>query len=95
MSIDRKTVKKIAGLARIEVSEAEEDHLALELSKMLNFIEQLAEVNTDGVEPLTSVSALGMRTRPDVVNDGGIAVQVLTNAPEATSDYFTVPKVVE
>jgi aspartyl-tRNA(Asn)/glutamyl-tRNA(Gln) amidotransferase subunit C len=95
MSIDRKTVKKIAGLARIEVSEAEEDHLALELSKMLNFIEQLAEVNTDGVEPLTSVSALGMRTRPDVVNDGSIAVQVLTNAPEATSDYFTVPKVVE
>lgn len=95
MSIDIATVKKVAKLARIDVDEAETLHLAQELSKMLAFVEQLTEVNTDGVAPLTSVSSQGMRMRADIVNDGNIATDVLANAPEATSDYFTVPKVVE
>lgn len=95
MSIDVTVVKKVAGLARIAVDDAEAAHMANELSKMLAFVEQLTEVNTDGIAPLTSVSSQGMRMRPDVINDGDIASDVLSNAPEATSGYFTVPKVVE
>ena len=95
MSIDVHVVKKVAGLARLAVDDAETTHLTSELSKMIAFVEQLTEVNTDGVEPLTSISSMGMRMRADVINDGNIATDVLANAPEATSGYFTVPKVVE
>jgi aspartyl-tRNA(Asn)/glutamyl-tRNA(Gln) amidotransferase subunit C len=99
MSLDKATVRNIAELARIEVREEELDHLAGELSGILTFVEQLAEVNTDGVEPMASVADLTLPMRQDVVNDGGQAEAVLINAPDAVREddggFFTVPKVVE
>jgi aspartyl-tRNA(Asn)/glutamyl-tRNA(Gln) amidotransferase subunit C len=99
MSLDKATVRNIAELARIEVREEELDHLAGELSGILTFVEQLAEVNTDGVEPMASVADLTLPMRKDVVNDGGQAEAVLANAPDAVREddggFFTVPKVVE
>jgi aspartyl-tRNA(Asn)/glutamyl-tRNA(Gln) amidotransferase subunit C len=95
MSLDKTAVRAIAELARIEVPEEELDHLAGELSKILTFVEQLAEVDTDGVEPMTSVSEITPPLRPDAVTDGGYADAVLANAPEAEEGFFTVPKVVE
>jgi len=95
----RAAVRNIAELARIEVREEELDHLAGELSGILTFVEQLAEVNTDGVEPMASVADLTLPMRKDVVNDGGYADAVLANAPDAIREdeggFFTVPKVVE
>ncbi|MCR6630892.1 MAG: Asp-tRNA(Asn)/Glu-tRNA(Gln) amidotransferase subunit GatC [Magnetospirillum sp.] len=99
MSLDKATVRNIAELARIEVREDELDHLAGELSGILTFVEQLAEVNTDGVEPMASVAAITLPMRKDVVTDGGYAQAVLANAPDAIQEedggFFTVPKVVE
>lgn len=95
MSLDRTAVRAIAELARIEVPEEELDHLAGELSNILVFIEQLAEVDTDGVLPMTSVADLTLPMRADEVTDGGYAAAVLANAPEAEDGFFTVPKVVE
>ncbi|HTH16519.1 MAG TPA: Asp-tRNA(Asn)/Glu-tRNA(Gln) amidotransferase subunit GatC [Magnetospirillum sp.] len=99
MSLDKATVRNIAELARIEVREEELDHLAGELSNILTFVEQLAEVNTDGVAPMASVAAVTLPTRKDVVNDGGYPQAVLVNAPDAIREeeggFFTVPKVVE
>jgi len=95
MSLDKATVRNIANLARIEVRDEELDHLAGELSNILHFVEQLAEVNTDGVEPMTSVAAMTLPMRRDVITDGGQPDAVLRNAPEAEDGFFTVPKVVE
>ncbi len=95
MSIDRATVAKIAHLARIKVPEAEQVHLASELSKILAFVEQLAEVDTEGVAPMTSAVATTLRRRPDEVDDGGIREAVLANAPDRAEGFFGVPKVIE
>jgi aspartyl-tRNA(Asn)/glutamyl-tRNA(Gln) amidotransferase subunit C len=95
MSIDKNTVKKVARLARIRISDDEVDVLSGELSKILAMIEQLNEVKTDGVEPMTSVIEMQMPEREDKVTDGGIPEKILANAPEQTAGFFVVPKVVE
>jgi aspartyl-tRNA(Asn)/glutamyl-tRNA(Gln) amidotransferase subunit C len=95
MSVDAATVRRIAHLARIAVTDAEVPHLQGELNTMLAFVEQLSEVNIDGVEPMTSVMPMEMKKRPDVVNDGEIADEVVANAPETRDHFFLVPKVVE
>ncbi len=95
MSIDTKTVHRIAHLARLKLPEAEYEQLAGELSKIIDWMEQLDEVDVNGVEPLANVNDENLRRRDDVVNDGGKAEDVLANAPARTGDFFTVPKVVE
>jgi aspartyl-tRNA(Asn)/glutamyl-tRNA(Gln) amidotransferase subunit C len=95
MSLDKATVAKIAHLARIKVPKADQEHLAGELSNILHFVEQLDEVDTQGVAPMTSVVAQQLRRRADQVTDGNYRDKVLANAPEATEGFFTVPKVVE
>ena len=95
MSVDSTTVRRIARLARIKVADDEIEHLKDELSAMLAFVEQLSEVNVDGVEPMTSVTPMEMKKRADVVTDGGIVEAVLRNAPARQGDFFMVPKVVE
>ena len=95
MSVDSATVRRIAHLARIAVTDEEVPHLQGELNAMLAFVEQLSEVNVDGVEPMTSVMPMEMKKRPDVVNDGEIADDVVRNAPETQGHFFLVPKVVE
>ena len=95
MSVDAATVRRIAHLARIAVTDAEVPHLQGELNAMLAFVEQLQEVNVDGVEPMTSVMPMDMKKREDVVNDGEIVDKVTANAPEAEGNFFLVPKVIE
>jgi len=95
MSVDEKMVRRIANLARIGVIDDELPALAKELSAILGFVEQLSEVDTDGVKPLTSAVENKIRGREDVVSDGGYAQDVLANAPEKDDEYFSVPKVVE
>jgi aspartyl-tRNA(Asn)/glutamyl-tRNA(Gln) amidotransferase subunit C len=95
MTIDAATVRKVASLARIRESEDRLEGLAKELSGILQWIEQLAEVDTDGVEPMASAVALALPMREDVVTDGGDPVAVLANAPAARGNFFVVPKVVE
>ena len=95
MSIDRATVAKIAHLARIKVPEAEQDALAGELSKILAFVEQLSEVDTEGVVPMSSAVATTLRRRPEQVDDGGYGEAILANAPDRADGFFGVPKVVE
>ena len=95
MSVDAVTVRRIAHLARIAVTEAEVPHLQGELNAMLAFVEQLSEVNIDGVEPMTSVTPMDMKKRPDVINDGEIADDVVKNAPDTVDHFFLVPKVLE
>ena len=95
MAIDAATVRKVARLARIAVPEERLEPLSQELSGILQWIEQLSEVDTDGVEPMTSVVAQGLPLREDVVSDGGDAAKILANAPKADAGFFVVPKVVE
>jgi aspartyl-tRNA(Asn)/glutamyl-tRNA(Gln) amidotransferase subunit C len=95
MAVDADTVRRIAHLARIAVADEEIDHLKGELNAMLSFVEQLDEVNVEGVEPMTSVTPMAMKKRADVVNDGGIAEDVVKNAPMSDDNFFLVPKVVE
>ena len=95
MSVDTATVRRIAHLARIAVADDEVEHLRGELNAMLAFVEQLNEVDVSGVEPMTSVTPMAMKMREDVVTDGGIADDVVKNAPERQGHYFMVPKVVE
>ncbi|WFU20071.1 Asp-tRNA(Asn)/Glu-tRNA(Gln) amidotransferase subunit GatC [Bradyrhizobium sp. CB3481] len=95
MSVDAATVRRIAHLARIAVTDAEVPHLQSELNAMLAFVEQLSEVNIDGVEPMTSVTPMKMKKRADVVNDGEIPDDIVGNAPETQNHFFLVPKVVE
>ena len=95
MAVDRATVRRIAALARIKVPDGELDTLAGELSNILGWVEQLGEVDTEGVEPMTSVVPMKLRRREDVVTDGGIGDDVLANAPERRDGFFAVPKVIE
>ncbi len=95
MSVDADTVRRIAHLARIAVAENEVEHLKGELNAMLAFVEQLQEVNVEGVEPMTSVTPMAMKKRHDVVTDGDDAEAVLKNAPQSDDNFFLVPKVVE
>lgn len=95
MSVDAATVRRIAHLARIAVKDEEVSHLQGELNAMLAFIEQLSEVDIDGVEPMTSVMPMDMKKRADVVTDGEIPDKVLANAPATEDHFFLVPKVVE
>ena len=95
MSVDAATVRRIAHLARIAVAEEEVGHLQGELNAILAFVEQLSEVNVDGVEPMTSVTPMEMKKRDDVVTDGGIADDIVRNAPATEDHFFVVPKVVE
>ena len=95
MSVDAATVRRIAQLARIAVTEDEVPHLQGELNAMLDFVELLSEVNVDGVEPRTSVIPMEMKKRADVVNDGEIADKIVANAPVTDDHFFLVPKVVE
>ena len=95
MSVDVTTVKKVASLARIAISDEDAQRLAPELSNILGWIEQLGEVDTSGVEPMTAVISNHLRLRDDVVDDGGIREALMTNAPQAEHGFFTVPKVIE
>ena len=95
MAVDIPTVKKIAALARIAISEDEAARLAPELGNILGWIEQLGEVDVTGVQPMTAVIANRLRLRDDVVTDGGVRDAVLANAPEGEHGFFTVPKVIE
>src|SRR5947208_13203701 len=91
MSVDAATVRRIAQLARIAVSETEIPHLQGELNAMLAFVEQLSEVKIEGVEPMTSVTPMEMKKRPDVANDGETADDIDRNAPATDDRYFLVP----
>ncbi len=95
MSVDQATVRRIARLARIAVTDDEVPHLQGELNAILGFVEQLNEVDVKGVEPMTSVTPMAMKKRQDVVTDGNDAERVLKNAPVREDGYFVVPKVVE
>lgn len=95
MSLDKATVAKIARLARLKVDDAQLEPMVRELNNILAFVEQLNEVKTDGVPPLTSVVETRLKMRDDVVTDGGQPEKILANAPAAESGFFTVPKVVE
>ncbi len=100
MSVDTVTVKRIASLARLAMTDDEADRLAPELDKLMSWIEQLGEVDTAGVEPMTAVIPNHLRLREDVVDadpltGGGIRDQLMANAPQAEHGFFTVPKVIE
>jgi aspartyl-tRNA(Asn)/glutamyl-tRNA(Gln) amidotransferase subunit C len=93
--IDTDTARRVASLARIAVPEAQLPALATELSNILTFMEQLNEVDVDGVEPMTSVTPMRLKRRVDGVTDGGMQDRILANAPDAREGFFAVPKVVE
>ena len=95
MSVDAPTVRRIAHLARIAVAEDEVEHQRGEINAILAFVEQLDEVDVTGVEPMTSVTPMAMKKRADAVTDGGIAADIVRNAPQTEDDFFLVPKVVE
>jgi len=95
MAVDIETVRRVAHLARMAVAEDEIEGLGRELNAILAFVEQLADIDVTGVEPMTSVTPMAMKMRKDEVNDGGIADAVLANAPEREDHFFVVPKVVE
>ena len=95
MSVDAATVRRIAHLARISVTENEVEHLRGELNAILAFVEQLSEVDVEDVEPMTAVTPVEMKKRADVVTDGEIASIVVGNAPMRDDNFFVVPKVVE
>jgi aspartyl-tRNA(Asn)/glutamyl-tRNA(Gln) amidotransferase subunit C len=95
MSVDLQTVKRVARLSRIAVSEADAERMAGELNAILGFVEQLNEVDVTGVEPMTSVSPMAMKKRQDAVTDGGKVADIMANAPATEENFFLVPKVVE
>jgi aspartyl-tRNA(Asn)/glutamyl-tRNA(Gln) amidotransferase subunit C len=95
MSIDQKTVARIAHLARLKIPEPEQASVAGELSKILDWVEQLNQVDVTGVEPLANVNDMALRRRKDVITDGNKVRDILSNAPAQTADFFTVPKVIE
>lgn len=95
MSVDADTVKRIGRLARIRIEENEVAGYQNELNAILGFVEQLSEVDVEGVEPMTSVTPMTLRRRDDVVTDGGYAEEIVSNAPLAEDNFFLVPKVVE
>jgi aspartyl-tRNA(Asn)/glutamyl-tRNA(Gln) amidotransferase subunit C len=95
MSIDTDTARKVAKLARIKVEEGDLPALASEFNAILGFVEQLNEVDVEGVEPMTSVTPMRLKRREDVVTDGNQQEKILSNAPDAREGFFAVPKVVE
>ncbi len=95
MSVDQAAVRRIARLARIAVTESEVPHLQDEINAILAFVEELSAVDVEGVEPMTSVIPMILPMREDIVTDGGIAAQVLANAPLTEDGFFLVPKVIE
>ena len=95
MSVDLQTVKRVARLARIAVSEEDAQRMTGELNAILGFVEQLNEVDVSGVEPMTSVAPMAMKKRQDVVTDGNKAADIVANAPATEENFFLVPKVVE
>ena len=95
MSIDKDKIKHISKLARISIDSKKSDSLAKDLTSIFKFIEQLNELNTDKVEPLSSILNTPLRSREDKINDGKIRDKVLENSPKKNEDYFVVPKVIE
>ena len=95
MSLNREDVRRISFLARIRIDDAELDSLSVELNNIIGWIEQLSEVDTDGVAPMTSVADMKTAERTDNVTDGDVMEKVLTNAPDRVGDFYAVPKVVE
>lgn len=95
MSLDRTAVAKIAKLARLKMDPERLDAMTGELNRILSFVEELQAVNTDNIEPMTSVRPMKLRQRPDEVTDGGNPEAVLKNAPQRQGDFYTVPKVIE
>ena len=95
MSVDLETVRRIARLARIAVTDDDVPHLQGELNAILSFVEQLNEVDVRGIEPMTSVTPMAMKKRQDGVTDGGYPELVVSNAPATDDNFFLVPKVVE
>ena len=95
MSVDLQTVKRVAHLARIAVSEEDAERMTGELNDILGFVEQLNEVDVSGVEPMTSVTPMEMKKRQDAVTDGNKAADIVANAPATEENFFLVPKVVE
>lgn len=95
MSVDQATVKRVANLSRIEVSEDNVEKMQGELNAILGFIEQLSEVDVEGVEPMTSVTPMDMKKRVDAVTDGSKADDIIANAPDSDDNFFVVPKVIE
>ena len=95
MTIDLKTIKHISKLSRISVDDAKADKLAGDLNSIFDFIEKLKELNTDNVEPLTSVAETTLKLRTDEANSKNIRDQILKNSPEENEDFFVVPRVVE
>ena len=95
MSIDKDTVKHISKLARISVDEKKIDNLSKDLSSIIKFIEKLNELNTDKINPLTSILDASLRSRKDEIKDGKIRDQILKNSPEKNDEFFVVPKVIE
>ena len=95
MSVDIDTVKRVARLSRIAVTEEEAGRMTGELNVILGFVEQLSEVDVEGVEPMTSVIPMAMKKREDGVTDGGKAADIVANAPATEDNFFLVPKVVE
>jgi aspartyl-tRNA(Asn)/glutamyl-tRNA(Gln) amidotransferase subunit C len=95
MSLDTNTVRRIARLARLHIPESELDPLASDLSNIIGWVEQLSEVKTDGIEPMTTVVETAPHHREDIVNDGGNSSKVLSNAPDSIDGFYTVIKVIE
>ncbi|HAF42908.1 MAG TPA: Asp-tRNA(Asn)/Glu-tRNA(Gln) amidotransferase subunit GatC [Sphingobium sp.] len=95
MSIDLQTVKKIASLSRISVTDAEAEAMVPELNNILGWVEQLGEVDVTGVQPMTAVIPNHQRLRDDAITDGNVRDKVLANAPQAEHGFFAVPKVIE
>jgi aspartyl-tRNA(Asn)/glutamyl-tRNA(Gln) amidotransferase subunit C len=95
MSVDAATVKRIGRLARIRIEEGEVEKYQDELNAILGFVEQLSEVDVDGVEPMTSVTPMKLRLREDKVTDGGYPEKIVANSPLSEDNFFMVPKVVE
>ena len=95
MSVDIQTVRRVARLARIAVTDEEAERMSGELNRILGFVEQLNEVDVSGVEPMTSVIPIALKERQDVVTDGDKPEDIVANAPAAAENFFLVPKVVE
>jgi len=95
MSIDKDTVKHISKLARISLGEKKVDSLSKDLTSIMRFIENLNKLNTDKIEPLTSIINASLKSRGDEVKDGKIRDQILKNSPEKNEEFFVVPKVIE
>lgn len=95
MSVDAATVKRIGRLARIRIEDNEVEGYQGEINAILGFVEQLSEVNVDGVEAMTSVTPMVLRRRDDVISDGGYAEKIVSNAPLSEDNFFLVPKVIE